>query len=715
MTDRACVAIGISRYQLLQPLNYGQADAQAVQRFLVSQTDLSSGQCLLLTDNSPQVDNYSTHPTRAAILHWLDTLRRETRPSEGWRWFFFSGYGVSWREDDYLMPIDGDPNDIPGTGIPVQSFFNALKARGNEKVLALLDINRSPGLQAGAPVGAQTVELAEQMDIALMLSSQLNQYSHEAAALGNGLFTAALLEALYYYRTEINLDNLFEYLEVRLPELSQHHWRPIQNPLAIAPSETLKQQLILPFAVNTSGNGKSFGTPAPELEVEKSTVEQSPNGTGKMAQKTAVSALETRQNPPLMPNPTAALELRKSDSTAMIHNANGYSESEAGEAPWWREWLFWIGGAVLVVALIGVTILRNRDGLQTQQAIEPATTQTPGSPVPEPAETGMGEETATEALAPGSERSEAATQTPNSERLQANQATLAQAKRLIQPNQASLFSRAIAQARQIQPGDPLYEQAQRDIARWSQVILDLAEGRAKQGNFSGAIAAAKLVPGDNQQAYQEAQQKIQQWQNLATQQQRSREIIQTAQQQIQPNQASSYNQAIGTLRRIQPGQPGYAEAQELINQWSRQIYLIANSRAAQGNFQGATQTAALVPQGTPSYQNAQNAIARWQQQGQQQQAQSQIQTAREQIQPNQASSYNRAINTLRQIKSGQSGYEQAQELIDQWSRQIYLIANSRAAQGNFQAAVQTAELVPQDTPSHQNAQKAIAKWKQGQR
>jgi predicted O-linked N-acetylglucosamine transferase (SPINDLY family) len=122
-----------------------------------------------------------------------------------------------------------------------------------------------------------------------------------------------------------------------------------------------------------------------------------------------------------------------------------------------------------------------------------------------------------------------------------------------------------------------------------------------------------------------------------------------------------------------------------------------------------------VPQGTPSYQNAQNAIARWQQQGQQQQAQSQIQTAREQIQPNQASSYNRAINTLRQIKSGQSGYEQAQELIDQWSRQIYLIANSRAAQGNFQAAVQTAELVPQDTPSHQNAQKAIAKWKQGQR
>jgi uncharacterized caspase-like protein len=44
------------------------------------------------------------------------------------------------------------------------------------------------------------------MGIALVLSSQLDQFSHEAAALGNGLFTAALLEALRYYHTDTTLE-----------------------------------------------------------------------------------------------------------------------------------------------------------------------------------------------------------------------------------------------------------------------------------------------------------------------------------------------------------------------------------------------------------------------------------------------------------------------------------------------------------------------------
>ncbi|HBL14401.1 MAG TPA: peptidase C14, partial [Cyanobacteria bacterium UBA11162] len=196
-------------------------------------------------------------------------------------------------------------------------------------------------------------------------------------------------------------------------------------------------------------------------------------------------------------------------------------------------------------------------------------------------------------------------------RLEVNQQTLAQAKRLIQPNQASLFSQAIAQARQIRPGEPLYDQAQQDITRWSQVILDLAEGRAKQGNFGGAIAAAKLVPRDDPSIDGKAQQAINRWQVSAKQQQQNQRIIQSAKQQLRRNQASSYNRAINILRKIPSGQPGYAEAQQLIARWSRQIYLIANSRAWQGNLRQAIQTAALVPSGTPSYETAQKAISRW--------------------------------------------------------------------------------------------------------
>ncbi|NES19045.1 MAG: peptidase C14, partial [Symploca sp. SIO3E6] len=64
MTNHACVAVGINRYQFLRPLSYGQADAQALQQLLVWQANLPSEQCLLLTDSSTLVANHSTYPSR---------------------------------------------------------------------------------------------------------------------------------------------------------------------------------------------------------------------------------------------------------------------------------------------------------------------------------------------------------------------------------------------------------------------------------------------------------------------------------------------------------------------------------------------------------------------------------------------------------------------------------------------------------------------------
>jgi hypothetical protein len=149
--------------------------------------------------------------------------------------------------------------------------------------------------------------------------------------------------------------------------------------------------------------------------------------------------------------------------------------------------------------------------------------------------------------------------------------------------------------------------------RWSRVILDLAEGRAKQGNFEGAIAAAQLIPKDEPSVYTKAQQGIEYWKVLTLQQRQNQGIIQAAKKQIQPNQASSYNRAIMTLRKVPRGQPRYAEAQQLTLQWSRTIYLMAQSRASRGKIQQAIQTAAFVPAGTPDSNAAKDAIAKWRQ------------------------------------------------------------------------------------------------------
>jgi tetratricopeptide (TPR) repeat protein len=186
-------------------------------------------------------------------------------------------------------------------------------------------------------------------------------------------------------------------------------------------------------------------------------------------------------------------------------------------------------------------------------------------------------------------------------------AVLSRSRALNATNQASDFSQAIAQAQRIRPGQPLYQQAQQSIATWSQVILDLAEGRAAQGNLNSAIAAARLVPRDRPEVYSAAQQAIARWQ----QQQTNQNILQQARNAIRRNQASSYNRAIAIARQIPADQPLHNEAQQLVGEWSQAILDLARSRANQGQLNSAIQTAALVPANTPTHGAAQEAIASW--------------------------------------------------------------------------------------------------------
>jgi hypothetical protein len=194
---------------------------------------------------------------------------------------------------------------------------------------------------------------------------------------------------------------------------------------------------------------------------------------------------------------------------------------------------------------------------------------------------------------------------------QASQDVLERARVLLHPNQASRFSKAIEQSRQIKPGQPFYEQAQQDINRWSLVIFDLASGRAKEGNYEAAIKAASLVPDDRPQLYAQAQQAIAQWRQMAQADKYNSALIVEAASITQWGNASSYNRAIAALQIIKPGQPKYTEAQQLIQEWSQAILDMAVIRANRGKIQTAIQTALLVPENTPSYFKAQQKIAEW--------------------------------------------------------------------------------------------------------
>lgn len=181
----------------------------------------------------------------------------------------------------------------------------------------------------------------------------------------------------------------------------------------------------------------------------------------------------------------------------------------------------------------------------------------------------------------------------------------------LENNQASTFSRAISEARKIQPDSPFFQQAQADITRWSEVILDIAYGRAIEGDLTGAIAAAKLTPqvkpqdiSSTKSIAREATEAVQRWQSRAQKQNLYQKYLTRAKTTIKPGQASSYNKAIGILQKINSEAEEYLEAQDLIKQWNEQIYLIANRRAKSGDLKQAAAAAALLSRDSHYYQEA---------------------------------------------------------------------------------------------------------------
>ncbi|ARV60265.1 peptidase C14 [Nostocales cyanobacterium HT-58-2] len=581
MANNWAIAIGINQYQFFQPLGCAQADAEAVKDFLVTEGGFLLQRCLLMTETSPPYGDRSTYPTKENILLLLEDFAAACWHPQDRLCFFFSGYGVNYKGQDYLMPVEGDPNRVEETGIEVRALMQSLQVAHLDALL-LLDINRAFGTYADAHVGKETIELAKELQIPTILSCQPEEFSHESSELGHGFFTAAVLEALRYGHGS-NLTNLERYLGVRIPELCQHYWRPTQNPITILVS---KPQTISP--PSSASSASSASSPSP------------------------------------------------SSSPSIPHRQKGASNNQ-----FLPQLLLGSIGTMLVLCLIVVVSFRDRAGefkfaemlpaffksatnkTKVVKALpKPSATPSP-MVVAQPKLQSIAQVTSSPQVTPSPQVTSSPQATPSpqvtsspqvtpspNESQQRKQALLDLAKMSLRQNQASDLRLAIEKARKIQPGEPLYAQTRGNIKIWSRMILELAEGRAKQKLYADAISAAQLVPKD-EPVYSKSQTSIQQWRLQAKQYVSNMTLIDAAVGLIRAGQASTYNRAIEVAKKVSPGEPGFDIAQKSINTWSENILSLAKKRATQKEFKAAIATAVLVPEGTAAYKNAQNAIAQW--------------------------------------------------------------------------------------------------------
>ena len=585
MANYWAIAIGINQYQSFQPLIYAQRDAQMFRDFLVTDGGFEADHCLLMTDGASAPDHMA-YPSRGNIQARIVQICQQILRPGDLLWCFFSGYGVRFQGKDYLMTVDSDPLQVEATGIPMESIYRLLNAAPTDNIIMVLDINRSQSATTGEGVGAETAALAKQYGIATLLSCLPEQFSHETLALRQGLFTSALVEAIRYQGC-VTLEQLVQYLSDRLPQLSEHHWRPRQEPLTIIPPEKEYLLIVPEQAAVTLGTAAPLLVPnfvnlseSAQLPVlprgNTALLERSPNSPPH-ADPDAFETAEGRSSVPLPATPITDPEVSTND-------------------PFIQKLLSW-GGIIASVLLVGV-LLRNCGALiqplalpapiapkKTQNVLPPGFLDTTNSP---DIKVDAGSPLAAIVTAIDAQQFESAKQQieliPAAQRKgsynqaleQIHRGLLSEARSMInrvretsQQNQASDFVEGIKKVRQIKPGQPFYQEAQQDIDRWSRVILDMAQGRAgrnngelsvraKAENLNGAIASARLIPADRSELYDQAQQAIGKW---------SQAILDVA---LASAAEGNLDEAIAAAEMVPPNTPVYPDAQEAIAGWRNQ-------------------------------------------------------------------------------------------------------------------------------------------------
>ncbi|MEL6488530.1 MAG: caspase family protein [Cyanobacteria bacterium J06634_6] len=748
MANYWAITIGINQYRHLQPLMHAQNDALFMHRFFTETVGIPADNCVLLSDLATSVGHQVVYPDKPALSEWVQTITQQVQPDDV-LWFFFSGYGVQLEGADYLMPIDGDPGQIKETGLAAVNLIETLAQLPTQKTALVLDINRSQGSFAGQTIGAQVIELAQASGVPLLLSCQPEQYSHETFGVRHGLFTAALLEALHQKCT--TLGQLDAYISKRLPELCEHHWRPIQNPVSliaeaqqtteIVPEGNLVKDVVSKEASSADLEGETALVGSASRSIADTNAEVSSeevgnaDGTTDNADQSTVLAGSTGT---LLTTPAANADDsektrrlasrsgqvdRTPDSSAIVPISRESGTGDSTNGAKLRNW----GLAALALLMIGVLLkqpfvrtawqgltarIAAVDGdapSQTEATNESANTEEEEAA----AQTGATTEavTAVESLDDNSaessteQESEANESEPDEIEPEVPQSETDEASN--QQDSGSPETEQLETAAAPTTADGSEAAATTDVSARTTALLAEANKALDARQYSEALITLQGVPKDERDsAFSSVLTRARA--GAAEAQQFNASVLTEARTSIQPTQASQFTDAIAKARLIKPGEPYYEEAQQDIRSWSQIILDIAEGRATSGNLDGAIAAANVMPYDNPEfYQKAQNRIVFWQQR---QNSRDIIVAAQAIPRSGQASSYQKGIVKLSEVPIEHPEYETAQRLSDEWSDRIFSIAQARAAQGRRRAAIQAAILVPAGTTAYEPAQQAIKRW-----
>ncbi|MGH2361573.1 MAG: caspase family protein [bacterium] len=242
--ERWAVVIGIDQYQdpSILTLKYAGNDAEAIFKLLTTKAGVKPVNARLLLNQQA---------TQRAIREVLGDFLYRKALKEDEVIIYYAGHGTT--ESDagaegglakYLVPWDADPQRLFSTAIPMDEIdrvFGRLPAR---KVLLIQDTCFSGGaggrtfLAKGMRVRATGLtdrflhELSQKEGRMILTASDVNQVSIEDPAVGHGIFTHYLMQALESGAADLDRDGAITVREVHLylQRKVHEHSRGAQTP-----------------------------------------------------------------------------------------------------------------------------------------------------------------------------------------------------------------------------------------------------------------------------------------------------------------------------------------------------------------------------------------------------------------------------------------------------------------------------------------------------
>ena len=248
MVRNWAITIGINRYRYLQPLKYGMSDADTVRQFFTQ--ELKFHQVYHFTEQSlpipqdygPALDSQPTSTTLGRFLR-----RRFEQPflkTGDNLWFFFAGHGIRNENRDYLMPIDGDREDLERSAIPLHYISERLQRSGADNVIMLIDACRNgEGRRDSCSFGEE-----KQQGVITLYSCSPDEASYEIEEIGGGAFTRVLLDSLRL-QGEGNcatVERLYQRLRHHVPQLTRSYRHDTQTPYGRIEPPSKSHLILLP-------------------------------------------------------------------------------------------------------------------------------------------------------------------------------------------------------------------------------------------------------------------------------------------------------------------------------------------------------------------------------------------------------------------------------------------------------------------------------------